>query len=505
MSDNLNEKQRLAYNKIINNENICIVGQGGTGKSYLCELIKDSKTLFLSPSGMAAMNIGPHARTIHSTLMLGSESLKAWDWEKVKDSIEKNKSKVKEFFDNYERIVLDEASMVISGLFTTFIQTFYLIYDTDSSVLFNNKQIVIILDPLQLPAVKSDEDCYIDSKNPKRRKQLSKSDLIIHHPVFKNLFSLDRGNIIHFTENMRCIDEEWRKVLHHCRTGFNLCNIDEKEKILKLLNERVFPRSKIRINAELYNKNHTSLKTSLTHNYIEEINEKHMEKLETQKYSIKRIPIDIEQFKNDLISMGYSSNDARKTYNDALNYMDNLGGYHSIKVKEGKNWIWMTEFTISVGQKVMYRRNNNNTMIRNGSLGIITNINYSEEDDLVTRITIKFEGINGPCEINTIQYEHPDWSNLTVTAFPIISAFAITTHKLQGQTIEDPLFIHYSNDIIPYYKKQEHLLYTAISRCKVKENVYIISDNEITSDHFPVNQYMFDWWRKINDDQPIIV
>ena len=138
-------------------------------------------------------------------------------------------------------------------------------------------------------------------------------------------------------------------------------------------------------------------------------------------------------------------------------------------------------------------------------LSYASNINYSEEDELVTTITIEFEGINEPCEINTIQYEHPDWSNLTVTAFPIISAFAITTHKLQGQTIEDPLFIHYSNDIIPYYQKQEHLLYTAISRCKVKENVYIISDNEITSDHFPVNQYMFDWWRKINDDQPIIV
>ena len=33
----------------------------------------------------------------------------------------------------------------------------------------------------------------------------------------------------------------------------------------------------------------------------------------------------------------------------------------------------------------------------------------------------------------------------------------------------------------------------------------IISDNEITEEHFPVNNYMFDWWRTINEEQPVIV
>ena len=51
-------------------------------------------------------------------------------------------------------------------------------------------------------------------------------------------------------------------------------------------------------------------------------------------------------------------------------------------------------------------------------------------------------------------------------------AFAITIHKLQGQTINSPLFIDYND--IPYKESKYHLLYTAISRCKNPNDVWQI-------------------------------
>ncbi len=504
--ENLNKQQLIAYRKIINGDNTCIVGEGGTGKSYLCEQIKDDYTLFICPTGMAALNLGDYARTIHSTLMLGPKSLMAWNWEKVKDYIEKNKDKLKVFFDPYKKLVFEESSMIISGLFTTYLNTFHLIYGTSSDILFNGKQIIMILDPLQLPAVKNTCDPYISSSKKVKSKSLTESDLIINHPAFKTLFGLEKGNIIHFNENMRCNNAEWSNVLFHCRTGFKLCkSIEEKHKILSILNSRVWNRKSISPskNGELVKLNSDSLKTSFKRDYIEGVNTSNMEKLTGPRYTIDRTPISCEEFINLNEDSGYTVGELKKIHTDGLNYMDDLGSYHVIRGYEDGKYIWKTDFVITVGQLVMYRKNEKNSSIRNGSLGEIVKIN--EVDSEVISIVIKFQNIKDPIEIFKTTYEHPDWNNLKVTAFPIITAFAITIHKLQGQTIKSPLFIHYSNDLIPYYEEQEHLLYTAISRCNKMENVYIISDNEITENHFPVNEHMFNWWRSINEGQPVIV
>ncbi len=504
MSENLNSQQLRAYEEIIKGENVCIVGQGGTGKSYLCELINDEHTLFICPTGMAALNLSSDARTIHSTLMLGSKSLSAWNWMKVKDSIAKNLDKLKKFFDKYTRLVFDEGSMIIAGLFDTYLNTFHMVYETSSDILFNNKQVVMILDPLQLPAIKNTCEPYINAKKKENSKPLTKTDLIIYNPAFMTLFGLTQGNIIHFTENMRCNNEAWRNVLFHCRTGFNLCeSVEEKSRILDLLNSRVYARSSLVSGNELYDLNHKSLKTSFRRDFIENLNNKHMNKLKGVRYIIDRDPIPIEDFIQLNAESGYTKKELCKIHTDGLNYMDDLGSYHVIRGYENGTYTWNTEFTITVGQLVMYRKNETNLPIRNGSLGEIVKINHS--GGVVSSIIIKFQGIDKPIEIVKSTFEHPDWNTLRVTAFPIITAFAITIHKLQGQTLDFPVLIHYSNipEIIPNYTKKEHLLYTAISRCRKMEDVYIISDSKITEEYFPVNKFMFDWWREIYDDQPV--
>ena len=195
-----NEKQRKAISIIDSGENICIIGKGGTGKSEICKYIKniDNKTLFLGPTGMAALNIGENARTIHSTLMLGAKSLYAWSWAKISDDIEKNRFVLKEFFDKYERIVIDEFTMIISGLFDSYIRLFQVVYETSSDILFNNKQIILLGDPLQLPPIKNTSEPYLDMNIRKPSSKLGKIDIILYNPYFKTLFSKDKNNIIHF-------------------------------------------------------------------------------------------------------------------------------------------------------------------------------------------------------------------------------------------------------------------------------------------------------------------
>tara|TARA_B110000483_G_C18201784_1_gene545577 strand:- start:1904 stop:3394 length:1491 start_codon:yes stop_codon:yes gene_type:complete len=492
MSENLTEKQQMAYAKIKAGENLCIFGKGGSGKSHLIELIIDEKTLLLAPTGMAALNLGGSARTMHSVLMIGEKSLNAWSWEKVKFSIESKEIVLKKFFDKYERIVFDEGSMIISGLFNTFVQLFHTIYGTDSQKLFNGRQIIITFDPLQLPPIKN-EDTFLDLNKAKRPQPLSKTDYIVTNPDFKALFNERLGNIVHFTENMRNRDPEWNEVLDACRTGFLFCNPTDKERLLILLNERVFTRNDIWNDAllkELYDNNTV---TSFRRTFIEEVNNKRFIKLIENNHGIThQIDRNVMISKRDFISEYIDRYDnPGRIYELSKNYQDNLGGYYSHKKKVQNKDIIETKFSITVGQRVMLRYNQLHPKLINGSLGNIVSIELDENQE-VTSIKVKFDTLEDSINVKRIEFKHQDISKMCISAFPLIPSSAITLHKLQGQTWDSKLFIHYCD--IPYVEKQDHLLYTGISRNKNKEDIYIISDIDLDETYFPVNKIMFDWY-----------
>ena len=142
------------------------------------------------------------------------------------------------------------------------------------------------------------------------------------------------------------------------------------------------------------------------------------------------------------------------------------------------------------GERVMLRTNQLDTRLKNGSLGEIVTIDTDHND--ITGIDVYFEDIKEIINVKHIIFKHPEFSEIQIAAFPLIPAFAITIHKLQGQTIKSPLFINYSD--IPWKERQYHLLYTAISRCKKKSDVYIISERNITEDYFPVDPTMYGWY-----------
>ena len=94
-------------------------------------------------------------------------------------------------------------------------------------IIFNNKQVVFLMDPLQLPCVKNSETTFLDLENSKfTPRELDESDRIINNPYFKKLFNKD--NIINFTVNKRCSDPHWKRVLEVCRENFRNCSKKKK-------------------------------------------------------------------------------------------------------------------------------------------------------------------------------------------------------------------------------------------------------------------------------------
>jgi ATP-dependent exoDNAse (exonuclease V) alpha subunit len=512
--NSLTAEQKYAYGRILKGDNVLIFGQGGSGKSYLVEGIQDERTLCLAPTGMAAINMCSRARTIHSILQIGEKSLQAWNWEKVHQHISKKKIRLRKFFDNYDRIIIDECSMIVSGLLNTLIKTFNLVYETDSSILFNGKQIIFIMDPLQLPCVKNSSEPYLDM-TIRQRRELAESDYIVNNPDFKRMFNKELGNIIHFTGNKRCDDYEWCEVLSACRTGFKECNPMEKKENLRILNERRVSMSECydrhsentnhtenddyfsildehsnsepSQNTELIEKYNKNTKTTLKKDNVQKINREKIQDLSKDDvlyYTERSVLISESEF---LKGKSGSKNDLKKLMRNAINYMDDLGGYYSFK----EDGVFYLNFPVIRGERVMLRTNQLDPRLKNGSLGEIVNID-TDRDDNIKRIDVSFEDIKEIINVKHIIFKHPEFSDIQIAAFPLIPAFAITIHKLQGQTIKSPLFINYSD--IPWKELQYHLLYTAISRCKNKNDVYIISESDITEDYFPVDPIMYDWY-----------
>ena len=513
--DSFNEDQKKAYEMIMEGKNVLIFGPGGSGKSYLINKIKNDKTLCLAPTGMAAINMNKDAQTIHSILKIGPKSLKAWNWMAVKDEIEKKKSLIKEILDKYERIVFDEGSMIISGLFDTIVNTFHLVYKTDSTILFGGKQIIFMLDPLQLPCVKNSAQPYLDMDNQyKYSKELMPSDYIVNNPTFKSLFNGELGNIIEFKGNERCKDIQWCEVLSACRVGFIGYPVQEKRKLLNILNSCRIDALECRKGDENDNvmgvvfdmidtittgkdkneiakKYKENTKTTLKKDTVQKLNNERIKQLEDKggkAYIITRKEQNTrKQFvkgkKKILPNPG-------TLYDQAINYMDDLGGYYSLK----KDNVFQLNMSVINGERVMLRSNGVHPNLRNGSLGIIEEIILNNLGE-VSKIMVRFDDLPGEIiPVEEIIFEHPDISEIKIKAFPLIPAFAITIHKLQGQTINSPLFIDYND--IPFKEKQYHLLYTAVGRCRKKTDVYIISDKKLTEEHFPVDPIMYQWYVK---------
>ena len=115
----LTKSQKVAYDAMKSGKNVFITGGAGTGKTKLIqEFISEvdpnmEKTIFMAPTGKAALNMGENGRTIHRTLGLRKDD----------EHFDKNPA-VPKILDSVKRIVIDEISMMRIDLFDYFARLF---------------------------------------------------------------------------------------------------------------------------------------------------------------------------------------------------------------------------------------------------------------------------------------------------------------------------------------------------------------------------------------------
>jgi len=90
---------------------------------------------------------------------------------------------------------------------------------------------------------------------------------------------------------------------------------------------------------------------------------------------------------------------------------------------------------VAIGARVMLRRNIDvKGGLANGAIGTVVQIHP-------TRISIKFDHLSEPCDINKVSGKFLVVKNCYVqrTQFPLILAYAVTIHKCQGLSLDSAI------------------------------------------------------------------
>jgi ATP-dependent DNA helicase PIF1 len=151
------EKQKEAYNLILNGKNVFLTGPGGSGKTALIKTFfkeyKNYKKIGMtSTTGVSAILIG--GSTLHSFLGIGL----------AKDECDAlylqiiNNNKTKKKWTDLDVLIIDEISMLSPELFDKLERLARLVRKIDKP--FGGIQLVLTGDMLQLPCVESEDFCF---------------------------------------------------------------------------------------------------------------------------------------------------------------------------------------------------------------------------------------------------------------------------------------------------------------------------------------------------------
>lgn len=197
---NFTKLQQIAYDAIMSGQNVCITGSGGVGKSYIIQKIREQieeETLFVAPTGIAAVNIG--GATIHKTFGLntGIQFNTPSINDKIKDVLANEKLK---------RLVIDEISMVRADTFSVIDKILKFVRKNKAP--FGGLQVVVIGDFYQLPPILTSKE-----KVPFSTKY--DSIFCFATSAWKNA----NFTVVDLKESMRQFDKDFIDMLNNIRVG----------------------------------------------------------------------------------------------------------------------------------------------------------------------------------------------------------------------------------------------------------------------------------------------
>lgn len=416
--DELQEQQKQLFDIMSTGVNCFVSGEAGTGKSFLLKtFIKESrkkglKVVVCAPTGIAADNID--GTTIHRAFGYPVGVLNAYgDTKIVKVKIKGTnyvnekapiRFLVNEALRDADIIIVDEISSVRMDLFTLLATQ---IQDTNKKRNINAGvngtgliQLIVSGDMFQTGPVSQP-----NKDEPSVLKQL--------YPTYSSGYAFEspkweemQFNYLNLTKVIRQEDEEFSKKLGELRKG--------DIRILDWLNERI---------------NNTwdgeTIVICGTNQEVKDINEQFLNNLSGREYI----------FREEMKSIpGYELNDGDRR-NDEI-----------VRLK--------------VGARVMCLVNDKNDFYHNGSLGVVTRITP-------TSCFVKFDKVPAEVEVGIYTWHIKNGKDEeigTIRQIPLKLGYAITVHKVQGQTFDK---ICLKPDI--YFDPAMH--YVAVGRCKTLEGI----------------------------------
>jgi ATP-dependent DNA helicase PIF1 len=237
--------QAEAMEAIEGNSFVAIFASAGKGKSYIIKQIADDNTIVCAPTGIAALNI--EGETAHSVFGLPF----GFPVEKDKTSFTKTFMELFGGFSKVDRIIIDEAPMLLSvhlDLIDTKLRT---VKKIDKP--FGGIQVILTGDPYQLPPIVNSQE-----KRHYRRAKY-KSGFVFDSHIWKEagfqVISLEKVYRQSDVEQIRLLDairskeEGWQQAVVDIN---NMCVLDANEHTLNLC---VFNADADIINKQHYDKN----------------------------------------------------------------------------------------------------------------------------------------------------------------------------------------------------------------------------------------------------------
>lgn len=432
MTETLNHNQLAAYQAVKEQKSIFLTGSGGTGKSFLLNLIYDSipnetgrKVALTALTGCASLLLHPKAKTIHSWagIGLGKDPVPL-----LVANVKKSRRAMVRWHET-DVLVIDEISMMTPELFEKLDEVARKIRRNPHTP-FGGIQMILSGDFYQLPPVVRFSE-----------GQDQDQTFVFESPLWKDM----RLATHELTEIVRQKDQVFQKVLNEARCG------ELTKDSLKILSRRMgldYKTQKIQP---------TMLFTRRAQ--VNEINMGYLRKLTTER----RIYKATTTFSTKVATLTQSDKDPLVL--KAVDKMDNDAAYSP-------------ELIVAIGAQVMLITNlKPEKGLVNGSRGVIVGYETIKKDEDDTTPSYKMDesvlvplvefknGLKMP--IGYATWEVPDMPGVLRRQIPLKLAYAITIHKSQGATLDCAL-IDVGGRTFEFGQA-----YVALSRVKDLEGLYI--------------------------------
>lgn len=434
-TESLSDEQNIAFEKFKNGENLFITGPGGTGKTKLVKHLVEynisinKKTQVCALTGTAAVLIGCNARTIHS---FSGIKLCKGQREKIVASVLKNRNAVREWRD-VKCLILDEVSMLSKKVFEIIEEIAR--KARKNSMPFGGVQVLFLGDFFQLPPV--------ETENEPDTAQFCFETLL-----WNRIFSME--NHIQLTKIFRQNDPLYIEILMQIRKGYL---DEEKIKVLQSYVKREYDSEK--------NNGCVPTKLFALRAKTDYINSQMFSKIQGKEYVMDAIV----------------KTDCKMMFNDEKAIKPEILFKCSQMTEQEKEYEIQNLFGTSTCSKIFRYKKGASVMctvnldmdnqICNGAQGIITDIlEGGEGEGKYPTIMVKFS--NGIVKgIGPRFWQSEEYPTIAVGQYPLMLAWALTIHKIQGATLK-LAEIDIGSSIFEYGQT-----YVALSRIQSLEGLYL--------------------------------